>query len=145
MKKILKVAGYVFLAGAIAAALLIASLLASAAYQRSKFIKETVAILSPVNSLADIQKLDAGYRPDLIYTRQFDNGDWAAVRALDEEETGFGFTAALIYTGKGVFWISRHPFCGYEGLSGEMSRIKADTLENFISEASVKYGFSKFK
>ena len=145
MKKFLKVIGYVFLTGVLAIALLVGALLISAARQRSKFIKETVAILSTAHSLADIRKLDAGYRPDFIYTRQFENGKWAAVRALDEDETEFVFTAAIIYTGEGVFWISRYPFCGYEGLSGGLNGIEAVTLDDFISKVCGKYRFSKFK
>jgi len=139
MKLALKIIGGVLLA----ILLLVGLFILSASNKKRKFIKETVAILSTMNSPADIKSISPGYRPEFILMRQFKNGGWAAVRALDEEENDYGFTAALIYTGNGNFWLSDYGFCGYEELEG-MSAITADTPEEFVSAASDKFGFYKF-
>jgi len=145
MKKTFKIIGYIFLTGVLLLLLLVGSLVGSSAYARHKFIKETVAILSPVKSLAEIEKLDPVYRPDLIYARQFAGGAWAAARSLDEQDTEFGFEAALVYTSGGEFWIAKNRhFCGYEGLSISLNEVKADTLEGFIAGLSAEHGFSRY-
>ncbi|MDD2805838.1 MAG: hypothetical protein PHV33_09805 [Elusimicrobiales bacterium] len=146
MKKVFKMIGIISLAGLLLVVLLVGALVGSAAWARRKFIKETVAILSPVKSLAEIEKLDPVYRPDLIYTRRFANGEWAAARSLDEQDTEFGFEAALVYTSGGEFWISKNRhFCGYEGLSISMNEVKAETLAEFLSGLSAEHGFLKFR
>jgi hypothetical protein len=145
MKKIFKFAGYAVLAFLALILVLVGMLVGKSAYKRAGFIKETRALLSAVNAPGELEKLDAKFRPDLIYVRRFSGGEWAAVRSLDEEEVEFGFTAAIIYSSQGRFYISGEHFCGYEGLELAMNGIKADTLAEFIGAAQRTALFKEFR
>ncbi|OGR69150.1 MAG: hypothetical protein A2081_05195 [Elusimicrobia bacterium GWC2_61_19] len=141
MKHILKLAAYTF--GFLV--LLAGAYIYSAVNQRRKFIEESVGILSMVNAAEDVAKLEPEFHPEFIWVRKFKDGSWAAARALDEEETDYGFTAALIYTGGGKFWLSSHGFCGFEGVEGELGAIKAESAAEFVAGAEAGLGFERYR
>jgi hypothetical protein len=73
-------------------------------------------------------------RPDLIYLRRFDNGEWVAARTEYSCTGGAGFDATVFLDSHGVirFQVGHH-FCGYEGLCSELREIKADTVAEFYT------------
>jgi hypothetical protein len=76
-----------------------------------------------------------GDRPDLIYQRLFDSGEWIAARTEYSCTDGAGFDATVFLDSRGsIRYQIGHHFCAYEGLSGDLNKVEANSLAEFYSK-----------
>jgi len=81
-----------------------------------------------------VHRLPPSERPDLIYVRQFENGEWLLARGA-HACAGGDFDATVFRDSAGTIHHQRtHHFCGYEGLSGELDAIAAKSLSQFYRQ-----------
>lgn len=69
---------------------------------------------------------------------RFPDGSWFAAAEHDTHDEGLEWDAAVFYDSRGGFTVTKHHFCGWEGLSGELKRysMEARSLEDFHKTAA---------
>lgn len=102
-----------------------------------QFVDHWAALFAEHQDLQELQELkrtDAADRPDLIYIRKFDSGQWIAARNAYSCMNGGSFDATVFLDSDGRihYQIGRN-FCGYEGLCGELNMIPATSLPQFYA------------
>jgi hypothetical protein len=128
MKKIV----VILLAAAITVIVVRALVAPPSSVRATSFVEHWGALFEQCTTLADVKAIDQAERPDLIFVRQFKNDEWIAVRMEHSCCSGKGFDATVICdSNKRIQVDTEHTFCGYEGLSCELRRIKATSLPEF--------------
>jgi hypothetical protein len=99
-----------------------------------KFIDHWGTTFTRCNSIRDIKAIPATDRQDLIWVREFTNGEWILARNEYACTDGAGFDATVFRDSNGsIFYQTTHHFCGYEGLCGELTQVKATNLVEFYA------------
>lgn len=85
------------------------------------------------NTIEDVQLIPQEERPDLIWVKQFNNGEWVIARN-EHACSGTGFDATIFRDSTGViYYQTAHHYCGYEGLCAELSAVKGTNLVQFYA------------
>jgi hypothetical protein len=101
-------------------------------HRADKFIKHWVTLFQACRNTTSIRALPPAEHPDSIFIRDFTNGQWIAVRSESDCTTGAGFDASVFADSDGNIKHQKgHHFCGYEGLSCELSKVSARNLAEF--------------
>jgi hypothetical protein len=97
------------------------------------WIAHWTAEFQQCHSLENIGALSVRTRRS-IYTRTFADGSWVAAVNEYACTDGAGFDAAIFYDSTGRVQVDRlHHFCGFEGLSADLSRVSATSLHDFYA------------
>lgn len=115
--------------------------------QRAKrFITHWAVLFSQCNSLADVESIAQEERPDLIWMREFENGEWVIARTEHACTSGAGFDATVFRDSSGsILYQTTHHFCGYEGLCGDLRRAGATNLVQFYASLDDDVDLKKVK
>lgn len=99
-----------------------------------QFVGHWGPLFAEHQDLQGLQQIDAADRPDLIYIRHFDSGEWIAARTEYSCTDGAGFDATVFLDSSGsIHYQTGYNFCGYEGLCGELNGIPATSLPQFYA------------
>jgi hypothetical protein len=90
-------------------------------YRADKFINHWAGIFASNRSPSALRNLPQKERPDLIYIREFENGQWFAARTEYACGDGAGFDATVFADSDGMIHFQKgYHFCGHEALGSEL-------------------------
>jgi hypothetical protein len=96
-----------------------------------EFIRHWASLFQGCRNTSSIRSLPES---ENIFIRVFSNQQWIAVRSEADCTDGAGFMASVFVDSEGAVKFQRgYHFCGYEGLSSELSKVKADNLAEFYA------------
>src|ERR1043165_3027039 len=109
----------------------VACVFAYPSFAKSRFTTTWIRIFRQLPAKSGLAPVPASYRPDLLFVRDFPDGSWVAARSecTDDED----FNAAVFVDSSHSIRTSDHHFCGYEGLSVELSEPSAANLGEFYA------------
>lgn len=103
-------------------------------HQTEGFVRHWARLFQKCPDVDSIRALPPAERPDCIYTRQFTNGQWVAVRMEHSCCSGAGFDASVFADStRTIRYDTTYSFCGYESLCGELGSVAATNLDGFYA------------
>lgn len=103
---------------------------------KDAFVKDWISTFNQCKTVSRIQNLPRDKRPDLIVVRRFPDQQWVAAVADSTCSRAGGWDAAVFYDSRGRLHQTEHHFCGYEGLTDDINRIKANSLAEFYTQSN---------
>jgi hypothetical protein len=105
-------------------------------YFQRRFVRQWSGVFGQCKTLDDIKRLPPKLHPEWIYIRQFTDGSWLAASSTSPSDNGADYFASVFRDSRGRISTADHDFDGYEGLAGDISDVKANSLDEFYANSS---------